>query len=262
MIRTGLVSVTFRKIGVQDVIRLTKEAGLRHIEWGGDVHVPPGKIDLARDVGKRTLDAGLELAAYGSYFRVGADSENEASLGQTLETARALGTSIVRVWAGSRGSKGAPESYWRKMITDTQEAADFAQREGMSLAFEFHGNTLNDATSATRRLMEQVERDNVATYWQEDNRVDYDTCLKGLKRIRKWLSNIHVFHWHEGKRRPLDEAESKWEMYLDMAASSEQDHIALIEFVQEDSPLLFVNDAATLKRIVKRVNKRLKEGEE
>ena len=40
MIESGLVSITFRKLTVEKIIELVKEAGLQGIEWGGDVHVP------------------------------------------------------------------------------------------------------------------------------------------------------------------------------------------------------------------------------
>ena len=38
----GLCSVTMRQLGVEEVAKLAAESGLRAIEWGGDIHVPPG----------------------------------------------------------------------------------------------------------------------------------------------------------------------------------------------------------------------------
>ena len=40
--RPGLVSVTFRALPADEVLRLMLRSGLGCIEWGGDVHVPPG----------------------------------------------------------------------------------------------------------------------------------------------------------------------------------------------------------------------------
>ncbi len=40
--RAGLVSVTFRQLSPEEIVRVAREAGLTVIEWGGDVHVPPG----------------------------------------------------------------------------------------------------------------------------------------------------------------------------------------------------------------------------
>ncbi len=41
MISPGLVSVTYRALPPAEIIALTAAAGLKGIEWAGDVHVPP-----------------------------------------------------------------------------------------------------------------------------------------------------------------------------------------------------------------------------
>ena len=76
MLIPGLVSITFRSLSPQDVIQLVKDAKLRAIEWGGDIHVPHGDLKQAKQVCAQTEEAGLQVAAYGSYYRVG-ESERE-----------------------------------------------------------------------------------------------------------------------------------------------------------------------------------------
>ncbi|MET0262082.1 MAG: sugar phosphate isomerase/epimerase, partial [Rariglobus sp.] len=71
MIYPGLVSVTFRKLSPNEVAGLVKKAGLKGIEWGGDIHVPHGDLARAREVRELTLEHGLKTAAYGSYYRAG-----------------------------------------------------------------------------------------------------------------------------------------------------------------------------------------------
>ena len=66
MITTGLLSVTFRKLTPPEIVGLVRQAGLAGIEWGGDIHVPHGNLDRAREVRQMTLDAGITIAAYGS----------------------------------------------------------------------------------------------------------------------------------------------------------------------------------------------------
>ena len=41
-ILAGVCSVTFRALSVEEVAQLAASAGVQAIEWGGDVHVPPG----------------------------------------------------------------------------------------------------------------------------------------------------------------------------------------------------------------------------
>ncbi len=105
MIRPGLVSVTFRKLTPREIVTAAVQAKLQGIEWGGDVHVPHGKIDVAREVAAMTRDAGLAISSYGSYYRLGDEAKD--LLPRVIETAIALGAPVVRVWAGRVGSKDA-----------------------------------------------------------------------------------------------------------------------------------------------------------
>ena len=46
--KTSVASVTFRRKSVCEVAELARRAGLDAIEWGGDIHVPPGNAQAAR----------------------------------------------------------------------------------------------------------------------------------------------------------------------------------------------------------------------
>src|SRR5690625_1937453 len=105
-----MTSVTFRHMEPRSVVALVAETDLQGIEWGGDVHVPPGNVELARDVGVLTRDAGLATPSYGSYFRLGED--DEADFLTILKSAEALGVRNVRVWTGRKGSALADAVHW------------------------------------------------------------------------------------------------------------------------------------------------------
>ena len=83
----GVVSVTFRKKTPEEVIDIVKKAGLTHIEWGGDVHVPHGDVETAKRVGELTRAAGLTVSSYGSYFK---DPEADLQFEDVLASAVAL----------------------------------------------------------------------------------------------------------------------------------------------------------------------------
>ena len=68
MIQPGLVSVTFRKLTPAEIVALVKQAGLKGIEWGGDLHVPHGDLVRAREVRELTHEGGLGVAACGSGY--------------------------------------------------------------------------------------------------------------------------------------------------------------------------------------------------
>ena len=46
--KTSVASVTFRRKSVCEVAELARRAGLDAVEWGGDIHVPPGHAQAAR----------------------------------------------------------------------------------------------------------------------------------------------------------------------------------------------------------------------
>jgi len=107
MMIPGLVSITFRELPPEQIISLATEAGLGSIEWGGDVHVPHGDLKSAQRVARLTADAGLEVSAYGSYYRAAGRQSTGVDFESVYKTALALGAPIIRVWAGGVGSSRA-----------------------------------------------------------------------------------------------------------------------------------------------------------
>jgi len=247
MLKTGLVSVTFRKMNVRDIVELVSESGLDGIEWGGDVHVPHGDLKKAREANKITEDSGLEVSSYGSYYWVGC--ENDFSFQETVDTAVELKTSVIRVWAGRLGSDEADQDYWSKVVDDSYRIADIAEEAGLSIAYEFHNNTLTDTNDSAVQLLKDVEEKEIGTYWQPLSS-DVDYCRKGLERILPWLYNIHAYWLVDGERRPLAEGESAWKKYLEVIENCDQERYILLEFVKDDTRENFLKDAHTLLRWV------------
>jgi 3-dehydroshikimate dehydratase len=251
MIRPGLVSITFRQLSPVEVIDLVVQGGLEGIEWGGDVHVPHGQPETARRVARRTREAGLAVAAYGSYYRVGVSEAQGLAFETVLETATALGAPTVRVWAGDRGSATADAAYWSAVVSDSRRVADLAAAAGVGIAFEYHRNTLTDTRAAAARLLEEACHPQITSYWQPPSGAMPQVCLQGLQGVLSRLSNVHVFHWlarEQGiDRRPLAEGAGPWARYLQEIAGSGREHWALIEFVRGDTPEQFLADAQTLR---------------
>jgi 3-dehydroshikimate dehydratase len=252
MIRGGLVSITFRKLSARTIIDLVTRADLASIEWGGDVHVPHGEIRLAREVAQMTQEAGLLVAAYGSYYRVGVSEADGVAFERVLESAITLGAPTVRVWAGNRGSAEADENYRAAVIGDARRIAVLAHATGITVSFEYHRNTLTDTNASAHRLLEEVGHPNVRAYWQPPVAMSSAECLKGLEAISDYLSNAHVFEWAAttataaADRRPLAEGAGVWRQYLERIAATDRDHFALLEFVRADAPEQFLADACTL----------------
>ena len=252
MLLGGLVSVTFRALSPGEIVDLVAQAGLRGIEWGGDVHVPHGDVACAREVYQRTVDAGLTVCSYGSYYRAG--TGEPPAFEAVIESALALHAPLVRVWAGRRGAADADEAYRQAVTEDSQRVLGLAQQAGLGVAYEFHENTLTDTNASALRLLREVggakpDLDPVSglsTYWQPSLNMDEPTRLEGLRAVLPWLSHVHVPHRRGRTRMPLADGADLWPPRLEAVRSSGRDHYALIEFVQDDAPEVFLQDAATL----------------
>jgi sugar phosphate isomerase/epimerase len=222
-------------------------AELDGIEWGGDVHVPHGDLARARDVAKMTRDVGLQVAAYGSYYRAGHD---DVAWKEVLLTAAALGAPLIRVWPGKQGSQDAGRAYRTLVENDLRRVCEEARRENLVVALEFHEGTLTDTGTSARQLLEAVDHPNLKCLWQPSNGRSAATRLQEMEMITPWLSNLHVFHWQEtpqGRvRLPLEDGAAEWVEYFCHVRDLPEERYVLLEFVQDDSPHQFLGDAATL----------------
>ena len=251
MIKSGLVSVTFRALSPREIVDLVCQAGLDGIEWGGDVHVPHGDIAQAKAVRALTEEAGLQIPNYGSYYRVGHDDTGPFEA--VLETAVSLGAGTIRVWAGRLGSEQADADYRRTVVEDSQRIVDLADQADVTVAYEFHGNTLTDTYASTLALLKAVNRPSLRSFWQPPKGSEPQENLIGFETIAPWVTHIHLFSWElsvngETIRLPLDEHTAQWLAYLDRIQTLPGDRFALLEFVRNDDPQQFLADAATLKR--------------
>ncbi|MCF7688842.1 MAG: sugar phosphate isomerase/epimerase [Cephaloticoccus sp.] len=253
MISPGLVSVTFRKLAPADIVALVRQAGLHAIEWGGDVHVPHGDLGRAREVRELTHEAGLAVAAYGSYFRVAHSEDDGLPFQQVLATALELGAPIIRVWAGTTGSAEMAEDMRWRVVTDLRRIAELAAKVGVQITTEFHGGTLTDTNESASRLLVEVDHPNLYSYWQPLMGMSDDICLEGLHQLAPRLAHLHVYHWETTpqNRRPLAEGRERWQKFLTVAAGISGNRCAMLEFVEHDDPASFLRDAAVLQEMLK-----------
>lgn len=248
-IKPGLVSITFRQLSAQGVVDLVRQAGFAGIEWGGDLHVPHGNLEEAGRVAAMTTAAGLEVAAYGSYYRVGNSENDGLSFENVLKTAVALNAPLIRVWAGIHASQQADSSYRKWVTEECRRVSGLALERGIQVACEYHGGTLTDKNNSAIQLMREVNHPNFYSLWQPPNGFGLPVCQESLEGIYPWLTNVHVFHWwpDASKRLPLLDGRERWVPYLKRIAEKEGDRFALLEFVTGDDLEAFLRDAETLK---------------
>jgi len=246
MLHSGLCSITFRKLSAREVVDLVKQAGIEGIEWGGDIHVPHGDLKIAREVRKMTANAGIGIPSYGSYYRVGL--REPAPFEAVLDSAKELGTKVIRVWAGKKGTADADAAYRDLIEKDSVRVAELAAKAGITVAYEYHPNTLTDTLDSTLALLKVAGRAGMKTYWQPHSSGPAERNLAELKAVLPSLVHVHCYWWEGQKRLPLAQGAADWKQYLALAAQAQGDRTVCIEFVADDAPANFLADAATLKK--------------
>lgn len=250
MFTPGLVSITFRQLSPQEVVGLVAQAGLKGIEWGGDIHVPHGNLAKAKEVAALTRDAGLEVAAYGSYYRTTASLEEGDSFEDVLATAVELGAPSIRIWPGKGASADMSEEQRAAITADVHRIAGLADAEGKIVTLEYHGGTLTDTPESAARLMQEAAHPALRTLWQPPNGMPTDDCLASLELALPLLDNVHVFHWWPTtqERHPLRQGwEGRWGKFLQRLKEDGTPRGLLMEFVPDNEPANFLRDAATLQ---------------
>lgn len=251
MLRPGLVSVTFRALSPREIVALCAQNGLQGIEWGADVHAPPGDLARAREVAQMTRDAGLEVAAYGSYFRC-----DGSDFAPVLEAALELGAPLIRVWAGASGSASIAMTEWNRALSSLYDACEMAQTEGVALAVEYHGDTLTDTRQSCRQTLQSVGHPALRTLWQPLRRArGFEPLiaenLGDLREVAPDLANVHVYEWRDdenGQRRSFSLRDSaQWPLYFEELKRIGGERWALLEFLPGDAPGVLPAEAQTLR---------------
>ena len=236
MLKTGVCSVTFRKLDVETVIRLTADAGLGGIEWGSDVHVPMGNPAWAAKVRQMTVDAGLEVLGCGSYFRC----DNADEIVPLVELARALQAPAIRIWTGRKSHTQFSEDERMFLVNIIRKLCDAAG--DIIITAEFHNNTYTDDPRAALDLIKLVDRSNFRTGFQLYRQFDN---LDNAELMEPLTGNIHVYSYGHA---PLADTAELWQKLLPVFGS--QDRALLIEFVKDGCPEQFAEDAARLKELL------------
>lgn len=242
----GLCSVTFREESVEEIIRLVKEANLETIEWGSDAHVPETDKEHANHVAHLMEKAGLKSNSYGTYYRLGTHEE----FTNYIAVAKILGASVLRVWAGEKASVETTEEERARIVEDAKRIGELAAAEGLTVALEYHANTLTDTPQSAVELMEEIDKVDVLLYWQPAESLSVQERIESLPKLAPWIKHVHVFNWaHYNNRFPLAEATDAWKQYIeiiDKHSPHKQDY--LLEFVPGEDPVEgFFESAKTLK---------------
>lgn len=248
MYNLGLVSISFRKHSPEEIILAAKKAGLECIEWGSDVHVPPDDTEKLNAVVALQKKHGICCSSYGTYFRLGVTPTQE--LLQYIRAAKTLGTDVLRLWCGDKGSAKYFKWQKKKLFDECKKAAEIAESESVTLCMECHNHTFTDEIEAALELMKAVDSPYFRMYWQPNQFKTVQQNMNYAKRISEYTHHIHVFNWSGDERYPLEESIEIWEKYLE---NFKGERALLLEFMPDDDIETLSREAQALRRITENI---------
>lgn len=162
---------------------------------------PDASLATAREAAARVRDAGLEVVAYGSYLGRGGRLDL-AQGAHDVAVAEALGGRLLRVWAEAPGVEGgAPFEACVRLL---QETAARAADAGVILVVERHVASWADTPDRVERLLDAVDRANVALNWQPSDRVLPDEIALQSADATRLAPRARYVHLKSYQRHPGD----------------------------------------------------------
>lgn len=248
----GLTSISFRALDYKEIVDMCEENKVDMIEWGGDVHVPPGDLKVAKEVGEITRSRGMKTFSYGSYYHLSRNENIKQSFSNILDTAEALGCELIRIWTGNTTKIEDIEQEYKKNVAELKIICEMASERNIMIGMEYHRDTLTETKEMTLKLLEGVNMDNLYTYWQPNPDISHEERLEEIRLLQKYICNVHVFHWVAGEegdiRMPLSAGRKEWSQYWDLLKDCNCPGI--IEFVKDDKVKQFEEDIQELKGII------------
>lgn len=264
---SGLVSISFRKHSVREIISAAADSKLEAVEWGGDVHVTPGDVKGAAETGRLTRDAGMFVSSYGSYYRITGDPAARRMVPDDFkavcESAMALETGIVRIWGGTKSPDKLTPDEFAAMCDEADVIAGYAGKFGLKIALECHNFTVTEDFENALRFIDGAKKSNIYFYWQPNQLRTFEYNCDAARAMNNRVLNVHVFNWSPDARHPLIEGEAEWKRYIDILSGGQWPDPAsgrgfLLEFMHDDRIETLKETAATLNRWINNIKGNIK----
>ena len=244
LLTLGLCSVSFRENSPEEIVKAAKCAGLSAIEWGSDIHCPPGDEARIREIQRLQSESGIGCSSYGTYFRIG--ESDLAELPGYIETARALGTRMLRLWCGRAPGSSMTEIEKERLFSECEKAAEIAESYGVTISLERHKKTFTESDDDAVRLMKRVGSEAFRMYYQPFQWRSGEENLKGAGALAPYTTNIHVFNWKGSEKLPLSGAIDEWKRYIGCFSG---ERALLLEFMPDGRIESLGKEADALRRI-------------
>lgn len=239
--KVGLCTIAFSTRPLEEVLALAADIGFDGVEiWGKEPHMkadPDGAY--ASEVRALAESQGIEINSFGSYMTPLTPKIPERTpLDDNLAITRALGASIMRIWAPHAKPEQIPSSEYERAAAELRQFSAMAQRSGIVLGVEFHDNTIVETSEGMLRLLGDVNSPNLRAYWQPSFRAGAEDFYDSLERLLPHVVNVHAqnFRGAYQRRTYLSDGDVDYRRVVRMLADSGYDGYIEIEFVGAEEP--------------------------
>lgn len=192
--KLGLATIVGLSHPLEEVLDIAKATGLDGVEiTGRPPHLTsepkPGELEAARQA---VHARGLEVLAFGSYvgFR-GRFAHRDVE--SAVATAIALGTSRLRVWAESPTGSFDRQGF-SELVALLQTCCDVAGSHDIDVVVERHDHSFADTAERVERLLDTVNRANLALNYQPLDRLPVAACSQLPEDARELAARAEYFH--------------------------------------------------------------------
>ncbi|HOT60450.1 MAG TPA: hypothetical protein PLJ83_12385 [Spirochaetales bacterium] len=212
MIHTALSSSSFIDYSPDEILKLAQRLQVDAIEWTSDGFFDEGDTEKASEYMKATLYSGFSVASYGTLFRV--CQHDETIFKKILETATALGTSTIRVWAPQETHNIAKEE--TLFIKTSQRLGNLAGDKGICLCYNLDAASMLNTYSRASYLIKEIGHEFVKLAWEPLFTMPFDVIMNIFTELKGYIGILTSrFITPQGEPRSLCTYEEEWSQYLD-----------------------------------------------
>jgi sugar phosphate isomerase/epimerase len=187
-------------------------------------------------------------ASCNSIVRVSKDNSSSRARRSFLSIGKKPSKQNLPVASPDSVSAVMPAQVRAAIMEEARTLADIAAQYSLTLAFEFHGKTLNDTGESSLHFLLDCAKENIKTYWQP---LSFSDNEKNLSMVLPHLCAVHVFTWDDDYNRyPLADGETQWKRYLSILKEAKIPTKLIMEFVKYDNEEQFLEDAAFLRSLI------------
>ena len=245
MHKTGFVSVSFRSLSPEEVLRAAVDVGAYYIEWGSDVHAPYADTERLQQIALLQKQYGVSCCSYGTYFRLG--ETPLAELPGYIAAAKILGTDILRLWIKWRSPEEYTPEEKEELFDQCRAAAKIAEDAGVILCMECHRRTYTETKESALELMAAVNSPSFRMYWQPGSARTIEENVAYARALKDYTYHIHVYQ-NKGKEKfPLADGLEEWKTYM---REFPEDRYLLLEFMPDGKVETLPREMDTLREII------------